>query len=120
MYRYFGTYLLQSSFIFLILAQKLGPMSDGLIVDNCTINLQVLDVFARVTNMEYQRVFARTLRETLLNKAPLGSPAKNPVAEQASDAPEETQQPLDPELLRYRWIAGYNGLWPTTSRNRSS
>ena len=38
-YRYFGTYLLQSSFVFLILARKLGKHADSYIKSNCTANL---------------------------------------------------------------------------------
>ncbi|RAL15789.1 uncharacterized protein BO97DRAFT_175414 [Aspergillus homomorphus CBS 101889] len=55
MYRYFGIYFLQPSFIFLILAQKLGQKSDNLILRNCAINLQVLDKFVLATNMDFQR-----------------------------------------------------------------
>ncbi|KAF8853852.1 hypothetical protein BDZ45DRAFT_706805 [Acephala macrosclerotiorum] len=39
-YRYFGTYLLQSSFIFLILAQKLRQAADDLILENLTCSFQ--------------------------------------------------------------------------------
>ncbi|CZR63737.1 uncharacterized protein PAC_13634 [Phialocephala subalpina] len=95
-YRYFGTYLLQSSFIFLILAQKLGQAADNLILENCTINLRVLDTFVQVVNVEYQRTFARVLRQTLSKRF---------------DENAGENEDLDPALLQYRWVAGYNGLW---------
>jgi hypothetical protein len=64
-YRYFGTCLLQSGFVFLILAKKLGSEADGYIVETCGANLQALDTFVRTVNIGYQRTFARTLRRTL-------------------------------------------------------
>ncbi|PYI02468.1 hypothetical protein BO78DRAFT_463925 [Aspergillus sclerotiicarbonarius CBS 121057] len=112
MYRFFGTYFLQSSFIFLILAQKLGRQSDDLILRNCAINLQVLDMFVAATNMDYQRTFAKLLRRALsynLGDSSAGSAPGNgqPVAEFVGIP----QSSLDPEMLRYRWVPGYTGLW---------
>jgi xylanolytic transcriptional activator XlnR len=104
MYRYFGTYLLQSSFIFLILAQKLGKAADNLILENCTINLQVLDTFVQTVNIDYQRTFARVLRETLSTRLDDRSGARGGAGNPSHDE-------LDPVLLQYRWVAGYNGLW---------
>ena len=104
MYRYFGTYLLQSSFIFLILAQKLGKAADNLILENCMINLQVLDTFVGTVNIDYQRTFARVLRQTLSRR--LDSRSSD-----GSDVETPPHDTIDPALLKYRWIAGYNGLW---------
>jgi hypothetical protein len=100
MYRFFGTYFLQSSFIFLILAQKLGRQSDDLILRNCFINLQVLDIFVASTNMDYQRTFAKVLRRALSHNMGLGS----------STGVHQTVAELDPEMLAYRWTSGYRGL----------
>ena len=104
MYRFFGTYFLQSSFIFLILAQKLGRQSDDLIMRNCAINLQVLDMFVATTNMDYQRTFAKSLRRAL---------SYNMGHSSSTDSLEDNQTlsgQLDPGLLVYRWIPGYKGL----------
>jgi hypothetical protein len=65
MYRYFGTYLLQSSFIFLILARKLGKAADRLILQNCSVNLKVPDTFVQIVNIDYQKKFAGVLRRVL-------------------------------------------------------
>ncbi|PWY68391.1 hypothetical protein BO70DRAFT_374357 [Aspergillus heteromorphus CBS 117.55] len=112
MYRFFGTYFLQSSFIFLILAQKLGRHSDSLILHNCAINLQVLDMFVAATNMDYQRTFAKLLRRALshnMDQSSSAQPLEGPQPlEESSGVPEPV---LDPEMLRYRWIPGYTGLW---------
>ncbi|OJJ50600.1 hypothetical protein ASPZODRAFT_55029 [Penicilliopsis zonata CBS 506.65] len=110
MYRYFGTYLLQSSFIFLILAQKLGHRSDTLILGNCSINLQVLDTFVKTTNMDYQRTFAKLLRKVLSSQ--LNTPDDTSASPKPStgDTAGESAT-LDPEMLRYRWTAGHRGLW---------
>ncbi|KAI2841516.1 transcriptional regulator family: Fungal Specific TF [Aspergillus niger] len=112
MYRFFGTYFLQSSFIFLILAQKLGKRSDDLILRNCSINLQVLDMFVAATNMDYQRTFAKLLRRAL--SVNMAESTGDSVPGQDQPTPELTgvpQSPLDPEMLRYRWAPGYTGLW---------
>lgn len=109
MYRYYGTYFLQSCFIFLILAQKLGRQSDSLIISNCTINLEVLDQFILTTNMDYQHDFARLLRKVLSDLI------QHPASEE-SESQEETQPSLDPEMLRYRWVPGYKGLLPNLDR----
>lgn len=113
LYRIFGTYLVQSSFIFLILARKFGPRSDELILDDCAINLQVLDIFAQNSNMSYQRDFARILRRTLSKSVVSASGG-----EAHSSAFEGSAEPLDPELLQYRWTAGYSGLWTSSGRPR--
>ncbi|BCS04224.1 Zn(II)2Cys6 transcription factor [Aspergillus luchuensis] len=112
MYRFFGTYFLQSSFIFLILAQKLGKQSDDLILRNCSINLQVLDMFVAATNMDYQRTFAKLLRRTLsFNMAESSgdsAPSHSHLTPELTGVPQSS---LDPEMLRYRWAPGYTGLW---------
>lgn len=105
MYRYYGTYFLQSCFIFLILAQKLGRQSDGLIIGNCAINLEVLDKFILTTNMDYQHDFAKLLRKVLSDLI------QHPTSEK-SDLLAVAQSSLDPEMLRYRWIPGFKGLLP--------
>ncbi|KUL89829.1 hypothetical protein ZTR_02723 [Talaromyces verruculosus] len=109
MYRYYGTYFLQSCFIFLILAQKLGRQSDSLIISNCAINLEVLDKFILTTNMDYQHDFARLLRKVLSDLV------QHPVSEEF-ELQENIQPSLDPEMLRYRWIPGFKGLLPNLSR----
>ncbi|OJI82498.1 hypothetical protein ASPTUDRAFT_123034 [Aspergillus tubingensis CBS 134.48] len=112
MYRFFGTYFLQSSFIFLILAQKLGKQSDDLILRNCSINLQVLDMFVAATNMDYQRTFAKLLRRTLSFN--MAESSGHIAPDHSQSTPELTgvpQSSLDPEMLRYRWAPGYTGLW---------
>lgn len=113
MYRYFGTYFLQSSFIFLILAQKLGQNSDGLILRNCAINLQVLDKFVLTTNMDYQRTFAQLLRKALSSNVEHSSSILPDSRD--SDVPfHELPIRLDQEMMRYRWIPGFTGLWART------
>ncbi|PYI32043.1 hypothetical protein BP00DRAFT_435704 [Aspergillus indologenus CBS 114.80] len=114
MYRYFGTYFLQSSFIFLILAQKLGQQSDSLILRNCAINLQVLDKFVLATNMDYQRTFAELLRKALSNNMTRSSQEKAHASHDHTSALEELESHLDPEMLRYRWAPGFTGLWAHT------
>ncbi|PYH42273.1 fungal specific transcription factor domain-containing protein [Aspergillus saccharolyticus JOP 1030-1] len=111
MYRYFGTYFLQSSFIFLILAQKLGQKSDKLILRNCAINLQVLDQFVLATNMDYQRTFAKLLRKALSYNMKQHSPDQAQDGHGDTSPLEELQSNLDPEMLRYRWTPGFTGLW---------
>lgn len=109
MYRYYGTYFLQSCFIFLILAQKLGRQSDSLIIGNCATNLEVLDKFILTTNMDYQHDFARLIRKVLSDLI------QNPASKEIE--PQENIQPsLDPEMLRYRWIPGFKGLLPNLDR----
>lgn len=103
MYRYYGTYFLQSCFIFLILAQKLGRQSDSLIISNCATNLEVLDKFILTTNMDYQHDFARLLRKVLYDL--IQHPASG-----ETEVQEDIQPSLDPEMLRYRWIPGFKGL----------
>lgn len=104
-YRYFGTYLLQSSFVFLILAKKLRREADGYIVETCSANLQALDTFVRTVNIGYQRTFARTLRRTL------GRILGREVVNSREGETEEEDEEFDPQLLKYRWIGGYSGLW---------
>lgn len=103
---------MQSSFIFLILAHKFGPKSDQLILDNCAINLQILDIFVQNTNMTYQRDFSRIMRRTLA-KSLIGTSRREALPH--SQASGEAD-PLDPELLQYRWIPGYSGLWVSSTR----
>jgi xylanolytic transcriptional activator XlnR len=114
MYRYFGTYLLQSSFIFLILAQKLGKQADDLILDTCTANLNMLELFNRVTNIDYQKSFANLLRQTI-NRT---MPERQTDIAVATDGGQDCSQDdssyedlLRSELSRYRWTEGYRGLW---------
>ncbi|KAJ5658345.1 uncharacterized protein N7484_001994 [Penicillium longicatenatum] len=104
MYRFFGTYFLQSSFIFLILARKLGRQSDDLIMRNCAINLQVLDKFVATTNMDYQHTFAKFIRRALSYN--LGQSS----SEDDMHVDNLLAESLDPESLPYRWIPGYRGL----------
>ncbi|KAJ5627840.1 hypothetical protein N7490_010068 [Penicillium lividum] len=101
MYRFFGTYFLQSSFIFLILARKLGRQSDELIMRNCAINLQVLDKFVATTNMDYQHTFAKFIRRAL---------SYNMGQESSLEELDSSMSELDPESIPYRWIPGYRGL----------
>lgn len=114
MYRYFGTYFLQSSFIFLILAQKLGQQSDSLILRNCAINLQVLDKFVLATNMDYQRTFAELLRKALSHNMERSSQDQGHTYHDRTSPLEEVESHLDPEMLRYRWTPGFTGLWAHT------
>lgn len=110
-YRFWGTYMLQSSFIFLILAQKLGTAADELIINNCSTNLQVLDAFVSVVNIDYQRTFARILRETIerkLKRMPLGGRLDGVITAEQMTVEEEDQ--LDPFLLQIRWVSGGRGL----------
>ncbi|RDW89167.1 hypothetical protein BP6252_01199 [Coleophoma cylindrospora] len=108
MYRYFGTYFLQSSFIFLILAQKLGNAADDLIIKNCTINLQALEAFVQISNISYQRTFAGILRKTLLDRSQSSEPAQ--------DLESTASKGMDEAILPYRWVAGSNGLWGITMK----
>ncbi|KAK0387014.1 hypothetical protein NLU13_5328 [Sarocladium strictum] len=110
MCRYFGTYLLQSSFIFLILAQKLGNHADNVVLGTCVVNLKVLELFVGLTNMDYQKGFAQLLRQTIARAMPDqnfetdgGSPW--------SDNEASYQNHVDFELSRYRWVPGFRGLW---------
>jgi hypothetical protein len=113
MYRYFGTYFLQSSFNFLILAQKLGQSSDDLILRNCAINLQVLDKLALTTDLDYQRTFAQLLRRALSSNLEHSSDL-NAKCDDSGELIQEIATHLDPEMLRYRWISGFTGLWNRT------
>ncbi|KFZ20702.1 hypothetical protein V502_03051 [Pseudogymnoascus sp. VKM F-4520 (FW-2644)] len=97
-YRYFGTYLLQSSFVLLIIVQKLGKRADEYITSHCTANLHVLDAFVEIANMSYQRTFVRALRRILSHAL-----SREPGA--------EDEHVLDSEILKYRWTSEYTGLW---------
>lgn len=99
MYRLFGTYLLQSSFFFLILANKLGSDADKMILKNCSINLQVLDAFVKLADIAYQKTFVGFLRRTL----------ERIVSRDGDWA--DGGLVIDEELMQYRWIGGYHGLW---------
>lgn len=106
MFRFFGTYFLQSTFIFLILAKKLGRRSDELIMRNCRINLQVLDKFVATTNMDYQHSFARFIRRALsYNTGDHGLGGEGDM-----QVDDDFSEGLDPEMLAYRWIPGFRGL----------
>lgn len=89
--------MLQSSFIFYILALKFGRLSDDNIRQTCYLSLRALDVFIETVNMKYQRSFARVLRQ-LMQEVEIG------------DLSSEIR-PLDPEILKFRWIPGFQGLW---------
>ena len=79
-----------------------------MIMENCAINLHILDIFAKNSNMSYQRDFARILRRTLSKIAPGSSDTGGDLESSWAESEGEL---LDPELLQYRWIAGSNGLW---------
>jgi xylanolytic transcriptional activator XlnR len=104
LYRLFGTYLLQSSFIFLILIRKLKD-PDQYILSCCTTNLRALDAFVATVNISYQKTFARMLRETLSRRM---NPQQDLVTDGSSSEQDDN---LSPELLKYRWTPGFNGLW---------
>jgi len=80
----------------MILAKKLQP--DQVILDKCRSNLEILDVFVRSSNMKYQVDFARVLRRMLSRKPSNVSHLLD-------------TDPMDPELRRYRWVAGWSGVW---------
>ena len=101
--------MVQSSFIFLILARKFGSISDQLILDHCAINLQILDIFVQNSNMSYQRDFAKILRRTLSKSVVDRSSGVAHASASGGDV-----EPFDPELLQYRWTAGYSGLWTSS------
>jgi hypothetical protein len=109
-YRYFGTYMLQSSFIFYILVHKLGRQSNDHIRQTCLLSLQTLDTFVKTVDMKYQRIFARAIRQAIDDAE--GSEFSG------------VNRPLDPEILKFRWIPGFHGLWdhelgrPEEARNR--
>jgi hypothetical protein len=110
MCRYFGTYLLQSSFIFLVLGQKLGNQADGIVLGTCIVNLKVLDLFVAVTNMDYQKGFAQLLRQTIAR----ANPEQGPDTEGGSpwsDNDASYHDHIELELSRYRWAPGFRGLW---------
>lgn len=105
LFQLFGTYLLQSSFIFLILAKKLKHLADDYIMRCCETNLRLLDAFVDTVSISYQKTFARVLRETLSQRmsAEDDSSAAGPASGQG--------ETFDLEVLKYRWTAGYKGLW---------
>jgi hypothetical protein len=109
-YRYFGTYLLQSSFVFLLLATKLAKTADGLIYENCRTNLRALEMFVQVANIRYQRTFARVMRQVL---AKIGdtSIAEDDIDGISPDSATGVDKDIPPDLLLYRWTAGNSGLW---------
>ena len=112
MYRYFGTYLLQSSFIFLILAQKLGNHADSVVLGTCLVNLKVLELFVGVTNMDYQKGFAQLLRQTIARAIPeQGLDTDGGGSPPWSDTDASYQYHVELELSRYRWVPGFRGLW---------
>jgi hypothetical protein len=88
----------------------LGSRVDDLILKNCTINLQALDAFVQISNILYQRAFARVLRQTLSDRF---QDRNTTPMEQSALSGERYTPPkeLDPNILQYRWVAGYNGLW---------
>jgi hypothetical protein len=53
-FRVFGTYHLQASFCFIMLAHKLGTLADEQVMKVCEINLKALMIFARTARAEYQ------------------------------------------------------------------
>jgi hypothetical protein len=53
-FRVFGTYHLQASFFFIMLAHKLGTLADEQVMKVCEINLKALMIFARTARAEYQ------------------------------------------------------------------
>lgn len=101
----FGTYLLQSSFIFLILAKKLKHLADDYIMQCCETNLCVLDAFVGTVSISYQKTFARVLRETISKR--IGA-EDGSFADGSGPGQGDT---FDLEVLKYRWTAGYKGLW---------
>jgi hypothetical protein len=110
-YRFFGTYLLQSSFLFLILAQKLGNSADDYIFDNVRTHLHALEAFVRTVNIGYQRTFARVLRRTLAKYSRENGHAEGSRSASVSGLEDPWVDEFDPEMLKYRWTAGYSGLW---------
>ncbi|CAK7244555.1 MAG: hypothetical protein STHCBS139747_006097 [Sporothrix thermara] len=64
-YRFFGTYFLHSSFIFLVLARKLRQSADEYILNSCRTYLRTLEAFATTVNIKYQKTFARVLQDTI-------------------------------------------------------
>ncbi|KAH8659775.1 hypothetical protein BX600DRAFT_513447 [Xylariales sp. PMI_506] len=116
--RLFGTYLLHSSFIFLILAKKLRHSADAYILSCCHTNQRSLDAFAATVNISYQKTFARVLQDTISNCLE----AREEQMDITTDRPAaaEVEEPLDataeevfgPGLSKYRWAPGFNGLWP--------
>ena len=96
LYRLFGTYFLQASFIFMILAKKLR--ADPLILDNCSSNLNALDVVAKRSNIKYRRDFANVLRKIM--------------SDRISSSNDASQLNIfEPELKQYRWTGGHSVLW---------
>ncbi|KAJ5097385.1 hypothetical protein N7456_008106 [Penicillium angulare] len=85
-------------------ANKLGRHSDKLIMRNCAINLEVLDKFVATTNMDYQHTFAKFIRRALSYNMGNAAP------ENEMQINNLVSQPLDPEILPYRWIPGHRGL----------
>lgn len=96
LYRLFGTYFLQSSFFFLILAKKLDSSLDKLILKNCSVNLQVLKGFVKVVDIKYQRAFVGVLRQTIEMMLSGNANGRSGL--------------IDNSLMQYRWIEGYQGL----------
>jgi hypothetical protein len=67
-------------------------------------------MFVQVANIGYQRSFARLLRQILSKKVDSAA-AGHEMDVDLSSATKGVDEDFPPELLQYRWIAGYNGLW---------
>jgi hypothetical protein len=72
-----------------------------------------LDAFVQTVNIGYQRTFARVLRMNLGMTRVSGAAGTDndimpPLVDDGDTLPEEK---FDPEVFKYRWTAGYNGLW---------
>jgi hypothetical protein len=80
-------------------------MADEYILNCCQTNLRSLDAFASTVNISYQKTFARALRETISRCLTLKEDGTAELSDVSGD------DMFDPELLKYRWTAGYNGLW---------
>ena len=90
----FGTYLLQSAFVFIILAQKLGSFVDQQIMRVCGINLRAMSVFGQLARVDYQIAFALIMGEIL----------------ESCRKGERLDIHNHTALKKFRWIPGFTGL----------
>ena len=93
-----------------MVAQKLGHDANRDIMNNCRVNLRVMDAFVRTVNIQYQGAFARIMRKTLRQAT---WAAINSGVEMPNDYGDIcSSESSDEEAFKYRWIAGFSGLGP--------
>ncbi|BFZ58937.1 hypothetical protein PYCC9005_006005 [Savitreella phatthalungensis] len=95
---FFGIYLLQGSFLLLLLVDKLEQQADASVIDACETYIRAHEVCVVTLDTQYQRNFRRVMRSTL-----------NSVRMRVHSSDEEKQKRRE-LLTLYRWADGGRGL----------